>query len=378
MQQAGIPAWKRLGLKLKYAKDLTEDVSASNNSPSKSSGQDAPTVEPPKKKRRVEPQTNGHSKPTGSGSEPSQIPQPADGEPKAKKLKKRVSFSVDTKVTSDTSTTSSPDQKPEEATTSEALPAESKKAKSKTKTKPKHKPHSQQLSAQKPNAALDYLNQYYKSRSDWKFNKNREVWILKHAFSENDIPREYDFALAKYIHGLQGSGARERLKTQCWDQLRKEESSSPSEDNHAQDEEYSRQFREALDEEPGTQNDRVNTDEYMAWLRQQSRARLLLWSLGIDDQATGSNGTDDSGAQTKPATKKKRKNRTLVVDYDTSSSDSSSSSSESDSDSDSDTDSDEGDQESKKQHQPEEETSSSGSSEDDTSSDSDSESESDD
>ncbi|KAL2410678.1 hypothetical protein ABEF95_002941 [Exophiala dermatitidis] len=374
VQQAGIPAWKRLGLKLKYAKDPTEDVLASNNSPSQSSGQDAPTVEPPKKKRRVEPQTSGHSKPAGSGSEPSQVPEPADGEPKAKKLKKRVSFSVDTKVTSDTSATSSPAQKPEHGTTSEALPAEPKKVKSKTKTKSKQKP----LSAQKPNAALDYLNQYYKSRSDWKFNKNREVWILKHALSENDIPREYDFALAKYIHGLQGSGARERLKTQCFDQLRNVELSTPSEDNQAQDEDFSRQFREALDEGPRTQSDRVRTDEFMAWLRQQSRARLLLWSLGIDDHATSSNGTDGSGAQTKPATKKKRKNRTVVVDYDTSSSDSSSGSSESESDSDSDSDSDEDDQESKKQHQPEEETSSSGSSEDDTSSDSDSDSESDD
>lgn len=331
-------------------------------------------AEPPKKKRRVQPETNGHATPTEADSTAT-VDTIKEGR-RPKKVKKRVSFSADTKLVPESPALSSspePDSKHNEP------PAGQKK----TRTKSKHIP--ERAPVQKSNASLDYLNRYYTNRAEWKFNKNRETWILKHVLSENDIPREYDIALAKYIHGLQGTSARERLQSQSLDLLRKERENTS--DVHSQNEGFYGRFRKHLEESTDPGSDEEGSEEYVAWLRQKSRARLLLWSLGFDDQALDSIGAQPvvpngeiggghtNGDSKAPQKEKKRKNRTAVVDYDTSSSDSSSSSSESDSDSDS--SNEESDREIVNHGKAEEETSSSGSSSDGTDSESEPSSDSD-
>ncbi|EXJ89718.1 hypothetical protein A1O3_02785 [Capronia epimyces CBS 606.96] len=371
MQQAGVPAWKRIGLKLKYAKESPELTATSNSNQddilARPGELQSSSAEPPKKKRRVGPETNGHPTDTVGNTNTSRTDQAIEEARRPKKPKKRVSFSADTKPISSSPAASSPE---EDSKLNEHL-ANKKKPKSKSKQMLQHVP------AQRLNASLDYLNQYHTNRTIWKFNKNRETWILKHAFTEDDIPREYDIALAKYIHGLQGSGARDRLRAQCLDILRKEEearrevNASHEDRGQLHDEEFSQRFRKDLEFSSGPGGGEGG-EEYVAWIRQKSRAQLLLWSLGFDDRSVVTNGiqpsdpkgglgdgyTNGDGKQTHR--EKKRKNRTAVVDYDSSSSSSS----------DSDTDSEDSDGEVRQQRQAEEETSSSGSSDDDTDSDS--------
>jgi 20S proteasome subunit alpha 1 len=184
---------------------------------------------------------------------------------------------------------------------------------------------------------LEYLDQYHSARAAWKFNKNRETWILKHLFDETVVPKKYNLALVRYIHGLRGDAARERLKTQCQDLLAKEpnpednESDSTGIQHRSQDD----VFRPRLVKDMQTTSDITpeyedQNEEYSSWVQTTPRARLILWSLGLQG--------DTEKPRTEKPRAKKRKNRTAVVEYDSSSSDSSSdssSSSESDSDSDS-------------------------------------------
>ena len=221
--RAGIPAWKRLGLKLKYANENSEHLPNPNksvaNSPaipaSESPKQSIPsTSEPPRKKRRTDGRANGIS----------EHPPPASNQatngnknPSEKILKKQVSFATDTKpaylVTDKPSTRSN-------GSNAEEVQAVTPAKRSKKKSAKSHRNKTQHPAGEKSNTALEYLDQHYTARGSWKFNKTREIWILKHALSESDIPRDYDLALARYIHGLQGTGARGRLRNQCLEELK--------------------------------------------------------------------------------------------------------------------------------------------------------------
>ncbi|KAG7898094.1 hypothetical protein KL905_004413 [Ogataea polymorpha] len=55
---------------------------------------------------------------------------------------------------------------------------------------------------------LKYLRQYHEDRSNWKFSKAKQTWILKNL---KNIPQEYDEALKSYIASVQG-GSRDRVK----------------------------------------------------------------------------------------------------------------------------------------------------------------------
>jgi hypothetical protein len=353
MQQPVIPAWRRLGLKLKYADEVFEPtgklngdggVVTSPKSVQPNSRKEAQQVsdEPPRKKRKASTGsdevrqaklTNGTD--TSNGKQ-SQVDK--------KKLKKRVSFSADVKPDSEM-----PGTTPVEGEDSPAgVPAS--KPKKEKKKKGRAASDAQQPLSPASNPALQYLSQYHTARSNWKFNKNREIWILKHALSEADIPKSYDVALARYVHGLKGAGARDRLKTACVDMLKKqsskEDTSNQLNDGHEglQDGRFQARFENELQElQEGTKADQDN-GEFQTWIQHQPRSKLLLWSLGHDGSlpteakektvTAQTNGIDSSKLR-----QKKKKNRTAVVEYESSSS-SSSSSSESDTDDESDSDHD--------------------------------------
>lgn len=365
MQPAAIPAWKRLGLKLKSANNISdpivqpinnEHVSTSNGShPEPSNRDQLITTEPPRKRQRT------------STVVPSASPTRSGNYFEAMKLRKNVSFSADTKHVSESpivSPTGTESKSEESAVTL-------KKVKTKTKSKSKSKKSSQPPLVQKSNTALDYLHQFNSGRSTWKFNKNKETWILKHALSEADVPRDYDVALARYIHGLQGSRAREMLKDQCVDLLKRELDGKDEEPNTKKipqqglDQGFLERFKTDL-EQPYNENGETN-DDYSSWIQRQPRATILLWSLELDPAALL------NGDKRVKAKEKKRKNRTAVVEYDSSSSESES---ESDNSSDSDSDSDsnvntESDAKIAVRDKAEEETSSSGSDSEDSDGDSD-------
>lgn len=54
---------------------------------------------------------------------------------------------------------------------------------------------------------LAYLRQYENDKSNWKFSKQKQNWILKNI---KNIPKDYEAALQSYLEGLQG-GSRKRV-----------------------------------------------------------------------------------------------------------------------------------------------------------------------
>ncbi|RAL65865.1 hypothetical protein DID88_005528 [Monilinia fructigena] len=70
----------------------------------------------------------------------------------------------------------------------------------------------------KPTAAprpfLAYLRQYHESKETWKFNKNHQNHLLKHAFNVEVVPSDHAYLLYEYVRGLQG-GVRKRLRDEA-------------------------------------------------------------------------------------------------------------------------------------------------------------------
>lgn len=54
--------------------------------------------------------------------------------------------------------------------------------------------------------ALDYLTCWAENRSQWKFQKTRQTWLLQHMFDSEKIPDEKYSVLLQYLEGLRGSG----------------------------------------------------------------------------------------------------------------------------------------------------------------------------
>jgi len=59
---------------------------------------------------------------------------------------------------------------------------------------------------------LEYLTQFHTDRASWKFNKAQQISLLKNIFDVSRIPKDYNEAIRVYIAGLQGDGARNRLR----------------------------------------------------------------------------------------------------------------------------------------------------------------------
>ncbi|KAL6240805.1 hypothetical protein RBB50_012220 [Rhinocladiella similis] len=311
MQQPMVPAWKKLGLKLKHAQEISEPpIKLNGHGVSLLGNAQENPLEQPRKRRKISPlREESTQNESTDGVVQSSLKSPKT---QNKKLKKKVSFSLDAPPDL-VSATSSPSQKTADV---EKSPATKRKKEKKPR---KDSSRSGQTSAPRINPALEYLSQYHTSRTTWKFNKTREIWILKHALSEDDVPRDYDFALARYLHGLKGIGARKRLETACLDTLRGQPGGEGVSSQTAPDRGFQERFRNMLEaSEHGSFDD--EDENLRLWVQQRPRPQLLLDSLG-------SNAAE--GAKPKP---KKRKNRTVVVEFDSSSA-SSSSDSESESDS---------------------------------------------
>lgn len=311
MSGTHVPAWRRLGLKLKYAKDdihktqPNQRVESSNNE------------EPPSKKRRT---TTGDDSPTKAANETSSLASSTPTRPN--KVRKQVSFSSDTKTTDGDSAVSII---PSETVEETIQPSDSKKSSRKQKAQT-------QPSTVKSQGTLQYLTQFYTSNSTWKFNKNREVWILKHALSTSDIPPSYNLPLAQYIHGLKSPNARDRLRLEA----------AGAASGEAMPQDLAEKGARLLASFPEgvVSQDTGMCSSLVAEMILVSRPRLILWALDPTN-ATGSelqsgklqNRTAAKSTDKIEKPQKKRKNRTAVVEYSSSSSSSSASEGESESES---------------------------------------------
>jgi len=61
-----------------------------------------------------------------------------------------------------------------------------------------------------PHPALEYLQCWRHDRDSWKFAKNRQSYLLKHAFDAKKVPKEYFSILVKYVEGISGQARQVR------------------------------------------------------------------------------------------------------------------------------------------------------------------------
>lgn len=350
-----IPAWKRLGLKLKYAKDQPDvaDVSGveriSTQGPQVTENHDG---ERPHKRQRTsktaKEETNYSQDLDQTRKSPmavelkttSDSPQRVDGATnttvhKTPKRQKSVTFSTDTKASDGDSRITidfpagSPGSTPYKANQSRdavdsdlATPDdEPEKSKKKKKSSSVQKLNRQQPNGKgKTDSALPYLAQHRHDKESWKFNKNRDVWIVSHALDIKAIPSDHVLALAGYVKGLPTkAGARQRLIQQCRDSL------AELEDSTHQGKEEQEKFLALLE------NSQANVESHIEFLDSIPRPVVLLWSLGEDvESAKNIGATESLMAISKPLAERKRKTRTAApIELSSSESDSGTDSSDS-------------------------------------------------
>jgi len=109
-----------------------------------------------------------------------------------------------------TTTTTSADKHSIPNTTINPNPSDPTADSSKPKKEKKKKPPTPS-SGKKDQAALSYLQTFHTARSTWKFSKNNQNWVLKHALNPAVIPGGYEEALASYLASLQSEGVRDRI-----------------------------------------------------------------------------------------------------------------------------------------------------------------------
>jgi hypothetical protein len=303
---ARIPAWKRLGLRLKN--DSTSPKKRTFDEEFRDDSKPAPT-EP-----TVSLQRNGY------GNSPDERP--------AKK-RKSVSFSDDTKKEDGSQIQKLVDDyiaenteveggfAAEEAssfTTSKVHPANLEKSNG-TK-QPKKPNHSKKVDLAEPSAErssqiINYLTSFHTDKPNWKFNKNLQTQLLRHIFDVSRIPPHLDEALQEYVKGLKGEVSRQRLFESLNSILDGTSdlkmATSDSEDEMSstlherlqaaqdQDDALNRhlfnvkvRLREEADREE------AKTDEFQNLYRKRKRAQFILRALQGENRTTPPNAEEDA------------------------------------------------------------------------------------
>lgn len=246
-----VPAWKKLGLKLKYAKETAdvppaapkaklsaEDNTKDSNASSKRSRDVGLThPETPAKKQKTKSKSASEAQETPSGLGISSLSVPphestvhangnANHDPsKALSRKKSVTFTPETKEedgetgqiyfkawAAENQQPHTPPRPANEQTVSEngdtpvKVSTEPVAVSGKTITaRPKLK------GKEAANAYVQYVEQFYNDKGNWKFNKAHQTALLKNMWNIYRIPPYLNNALVAYVAGLQGAAARQRL-----------------------------------------------------------------------------------------------------------------------------------------------------------------------
>ena len=214
-----IPAWKRIGLKLKHAKDTAEQNTPGHARPSPKEPRPAGVdSDRPRKRKRASPsetqetqETEGtrteatrgepHA-PTARTSPDAKPPQDTDARARAHSTahppRKSVSFTTSTKQL---------DGSPGSATPATRVDAS---AHAKRPLPAKQSAPNQSPPADPPKYLL-YLTHFHSDRASWKFSKKLQSDLLKNSLDTDRVPAAYAPALTAYLAGLQGPAARQRL-----------------------------------------------------------------------------------------------------------------------------------------------------------------------
>lgn len=334
-----IPAWKKLGLKLKYAREELSPAAVPIGTSSTDVNEkkrklpleipiDTPIAKRPKKSKTKTSDKDGTTNPVNS-------PQPrksSSSPPITSRESKRrsVSFAPATKAHDGEGvkeylkrwSASHPERaeswKAKEAgyfqsepgveVESEEGSAVETKKKKKKKKKKKSKSTTLRLnpsSAGKipkvpasgptgtqstPSKALQYLEHHQSSPSTWKFSKSRQNSLFRSLFSLIEIPSFYDSALLAYLRGLSRTAAATvRVRNMALDIRKGDEEWNKTEqgkqDGYAQAvEEMRAGLRkgnlEDLDMEEGPEEDEVKRKEWGRKLKKRRRAEVILFAVG--------------------------------------------------------------------------------------------------
>ncbi|KMU82158.1 hypothetical protein CIHG_10477 [Coccidioides immitis H538.4] len=363
-----VPAWKRLGLKLRFAKELPTQPDADDGNLSSTIDNNETGLENHIRKRKLTPERDISSKKqkhedklsenetpnlgfsdkkdqrknkkSASGAEEaSEVQRQKPSESKGS-ARKSVSCAEGTKKAD-----GSPELEPESESEQAPLTSDQKRAEKRQKREQRSKNHSAQNSNPKTPSApsdriLDYLTTYYSSRSEWKFQKNRETVILKNALSVDRSTKSYDPALSTYLTSLKSAAAKSRVAQSALEAIEADEKIN---------EEHNTEYTQAItllraqlaelgqnipEAEADAQQGSLNDDQLKRFARRK-RAELVYFA--VSGQIAKETKPSVSKEEAKPSVKRKRKTRTAMVeeDYTSSSSDSdndSESSSESEND----------------------------------------------
>jgi hypothetical protein len=226
MSESKVPAWKRLGLKLKNDTERAAPQAAPVSYDEVATPKTVFEEPKPKRKRSASPPTEEHSKKPRK----SVLRQPS---PEKSNRRKSVGFTEDTKIEDGDSIKQLfgawvAEQKAKDPT---FVSVKDKQAAYEAATQPQAsiessapKPQPQPKKPKKVSAlskkkikelkatetpkpvdpALAYLKQFHEDREHWKFQKINQITILKNTFDLDLIPADYSEALYAYIGGLKG------------------------------------------------------------------------------------------------------------------------------------------------------------------------------
>lgn len=345
-----VPAWKKIGLKLKYAKDTAEQDAGTYSKPVEESIniESENSNAKDKKKRKKSSETNGeetkskkrrHAATDDNDDKETDVP---------KSRKKRVSFGAGTKTkdgsdddSSETVTGMDESSEPKVAAEQEADKAiEEMKQRKREKKKERKAGVRSSASAQiHETPILSYLSRYYRDRTLWKFQKNRETNIFRHLYSLEHVPSQYNAALLAYMQGLKGDAAKMRLSQAAAEVIQTDMDVQEKEGNQSTAREYQRSvdvFRDSLSAGGDGVNEVGSVEglgaETQKRLRKRQRAELVFFAVSgslcsgvVPRKEVGKNKT-----KAETPSQKKRKNRTAVVEISSSSESDDSEESESD------------------------------------------------
>jgi len=245
-------------------------------------------------------------------------------------------------------------------------PEERKAKKTKAKKAKVVKPADTQPSKPKFAPFLEYLKIYHEDRANWKFNKAHQNHLLKHIFDVQVIPSQYVHQVYAYVRGLQG-GVRTRLRDEAL-AIKVKDLAADNMEGFSEEEDHAtrekREYDQACTEYVANMtvldaSSKMGYEEgVLAGLSnfgmarrmaKRARAEMILAEFGnepatkvakVDEEAASDSARVNDGQGRKVARKHKQRTRSLLVedsssDGTTSDSDSESSSSGSSSDADS-------------------------------------------
>lgn len=163
----------------------------------------------------------------------------------------------------------------------------------------------------KPHAALEYLRQH-EAGDGWKFNKNKEVWLVKNAFDLDKIPSNYDMPLSYYLKGLKSTNARDTLTKKAADLLESEPADAmESAKLRQQYHDYAvNRYKRKIEDDFGREDERAGLD--LPQLAKRRRAEIVSWAMGVtsdDDSTTETKATNGNGSE-RVTSKTSRENTT--------------------------------------------------------------------